>query len=125
LAEIITSQWPDIRKIIQVCQQSSLTGTLKLSQQALISQNVKNKILDFLIKKSSFQEIRKFVVEQDIKRFEEIYDYLYEHLDKYAEGKQASIILKLADGMRNDIQSVNKQIVFLATVIEILKSLKS
>ena len=125
LAEIVTSQWPDIRKTIQVCQQSSLTGTLKLSQQALVSQNVKNKILDFLVRKSSFQEIRKFVVEQDIKRFEEIYDHLYEHLDKYADGKHASIIIKLADGMRNDIQSVNKQIVFLATVIEILKSLKS
>lgn len=124
LAEIITSQWPDIRKIIQVCQQSSLTGTLKLSQQALISQNIKNKILDFLIKKVPFQEIRKFVTEQDLKRFEEIYEYLYENLDKFAEGKQSSVILKLADGIKDDIQSINKQIVFLATIIEILKSLK-
>jgi DNA polymerase III delta prime subunit len=124
LAEIITSQWPDIRKIIQVCQQSSLTGTLKLSQQALISQNTKNRILDLLIKKSSFQEIRKFVVEQDLKKFEEIYEYLYENLDKFAEGKQASVILKLADGQRDDILSVNKQISFLATIIGILQALK-
>jgi len=124
LAEIITSQWPDIRKIIQVCQQSSLTGTLKLSQQALVAQNVKNRILDLFVKKVSFTEIRKFVVEQDLKRFEEIYDYLYENLDKFAEGKQASVILKLADGIKNDTQSINKQIMFLATVIEILKSLK-
>lgn len=124
LAEIINSQWPDIRKIIQVCQQSSLTGTLKLSQQALISQNTKNKLLDFFLKKTSFQEIRKFVVEQDLKRFEEIYEYLYENLDKFAEGKQASVILKLADGQKDDVLSPNKQIVFLATVIGILQSLK-
>lgn len=124
LAEIITSQWPDIRKIIQVCQQSSLTGTLKLSQQALVSQNIKNRILDLLVRKASFQEIRKFVVEQDLKRFEEIYEYLYENLDKFAEGKQASVILKLADGQRDDILAVNKQISFLATIIGILQSLK-
>lgn len=124
LAEIINSQWPDIRKIIQVCQQSSLTGVLKLSQQALISQNIKNKILDLLSKKVPFQEVRKFVVEQDLKRFEEIYEYLYENLDKFAEGKQASVILKLADGQRDDILSVNKQISFLATIIGILQALK-
>lgn len=125
LATIVNLYYPDIRKIIQVCQQYSLTGTLKLTQAELVAQDIRSKILDFLIKKSSFLEIKKFIIEQNIKKFQEIYDYLFDNLDKFAEGKQASVILKLAEGMKDDGQSANKQIVFLATIIEILKSLKT
>ena len=125
LAEIINSYYPDIRKTIQLCQQSSLSGTLKLSQSVLIKQDLKNKIVEMLKVKSPFLDIRKFVVDQDLKRFEEIYDYLYDNLDKYAEGKQAAVILKLAAGVKSDSLVVNKQIVFMETIIEILKTLKA
>jgi DNA polymerase III delta prime subunit len=125
LVVIINTYYPDIRKIIQVCQQYSLNGELKLSKSELVAQDIRTKLLDFLIKKSPFAEIRKFVTEQDIKKFDEIYEYLYEHLDKFAEGKQASVILKLAEGQKNNLLSTNKQIMFLATIIEILKTLKS
>jgi DNA polymerase III delta prime subunit len=125
LATVINSYYPDIRKVIQVCQQYSLDGTLKLSQEELISSNIQNKLLDLFVRKSPFSEIRKFIVEQDIRKFEEIYDFLYENVDKFSDGKQASVILKLADGCRDNNNTVNKQIIFLAIAIEILKILKS
>ena len=124
LASVITLYYPDIRKIIQVCQQYSLTGTLKISQSELVANDVRTKILDFFIRKAPLAEIRKFVSEQNLKKYQEIYDYLFENVDKYAEGKQASVILKLADGQRNDFLSANKQMAFLATVIGILQALK-
>jgi DNA polymerase III delta prime subunit len=124
LASIINLYYPDIRKVIQVCQQYSLTGTLKLSQSELVANDVRTKLLDFLIKRSPLAEIRKFVMEQNIKKFQEIYDHLFENIDKFADGKQASVILKLADAQRDDALSTNKQIVFLATVIGILQVIK-
>ena len=70
-------------------------------------------------------QIRKYVIEQNLTRFEEIYQHLYDNLDKYAEGKQASMILNLADAIRNDTMVVNKQIVFMEFLIKSLQSLKS
>jgi DNA polymerase III delta prime subunit len=125
LKAIMDTYYPDIRKIIQTCQQCSVTGSLKLSKTILVEHDLKNKIVEMLRVRAPFVEIRKYVVEQDLKRFEEIYEYLYEKLDVYAEGKQASVILKIADGIRNDTLSINKQIMFLACIVEILKSLKT
>lgn len=124
LAAVINLYYPDIRKIIQVCQQYSLTGTLKIHQSELVANDFRTKMLDFLIKRAPLAEIRKFVSEQNIKKYQEIYDHLFENIDKFAEGKQASVILKLADGQRDDVLSANKQIVFLATIIGILQALK-
>lgn len=125
LAAIVNTYYPDIRKIIQLAQQFSLTGMLKLSRTDLIESDCKNKLVELLKVKSPFLEIRKFITEQNLTRFEDVYDHLYEHLDKYADGKHAAIILKIADGVRDDSLVVNKQIVFLACIIEILKVLKT
>jgi hypothetical protein len=45
-------------------------------------------------------------------------------VDKFAEGKQGSVILKIADGIKNDTLGPNKQIMFMACMIEILAILK-
>lgn len=125
MAVIVNTYYPDIRKIIQVTQQSSLTGVLKVSRQNLIDNDVRNKIIEMLRVKTSFIEIRKFVIEQGLTRFEEIYSYLSDNMDKYADGKHASITLKLADAIIADANAANKQIIFLACMVEILKSLKT
>jgi replication factor C small subunit len=125
LAVIVNAYYPDIRKVIQFAQQSSLTGELKLSRVNLIEQDIKNKIVEMLKVKMPLIQIRKYIIEQNLTRFEEIYQHLYENLDKYAEGKQASMILNLADAIRNDTMVVNKQIVFMEFLIKSLQSLKS
>lgn len=124
LAVVINSYYPDIRKCIQVCQQSSLTGILKVSKENLIQNDVKNKIMEFLKVRSPLIEIRKYVIEQNITRFEEIYQHLYDNLDKYAEGKQASMILNIADAEVRESMVVNKQIVFMEFIVKSLNSLK-
>lgn len=124
LAAVVNLYYPDIRKIIQVCQQYSLSGILKLSQSELVVNDVRTKLLDLLVRKAPLVEIRKFIAEQNIRRYQEIYEFLFDNVDKYAEGKQASVILKLADGQRDDFFSTNKQIMFMSTIIGILQTLK-
>ncbi len=125
LAIIVNTYYPDIRKIIQVSQQSSLTGTLKVSKANLVQYDIRNKIVEMLKVRSPAVDIKKYVIEQNLNRFEELYQHLFENVDTYAEGKQASVLLKIADGARNDTLSPMKQIQFVACIIEILKSLKT
>ena len=75
--------------------------------------------------RSSSLDIKKYVIEQNLMRFEDIYQHLYDNIDKFAEGKQSGVILKIADGIKNDTMCANKQIMFIACIIEILKVLKS
>jgi DNA polymerase III delta prime subunit len=124
LAIIINVYYPDIRKVIQVSQQSSLNGILKVSRANLIEYDIKTKIVEMLRVRKSSLEIRQYVIDQNLNRFDEIYTHLYENVDKYAEGKQAAVILKIADAVLNDTFVAHKQIVFMACIIEILKSLK-
>lgn len=125
MAVIVNTYYPDIRKVIQVAQQSSLTGTLSISKENLIGNDVQNKIVEMLKTRSPLLEFRKLIVEQNLTRFDEMYQHLYENLNKYAEGKEASIILNLADAIRSDSMVANKQIVFLEFLIKSLKSLKT
>ena len=124
LAIIINTYYPDIRKIIQFAQQYSLTGTLKLTKSTLVEYDIKNKIVEMLKVRAPFLEIKRYVIEQNLTRFEEIYKHLFENVDKFAEGKQASVTIKIADRMRDDISCPNKQIIFTACMAEILKILK-
>ncbi len=125
LAIIVNSYYPDIRKIIQVAQQSSLMGPLSVSKANLVEYDIRNKIVEMLKTRASSIEIRKYVIENNLLRFEEIYQHLFDNVDKYAEGKQSSVILKIADGIRNDSLGPNKQIMFIACIIEILMVLKT
>lgn len=124
IAEIINAYYPDIRKTIQVSQQFTNNGELNLIRTELVANDIKNKIVEMLSVRSGFTEIRKFIIEQGITRFEDIYEHLYENIDKFAEKKVASVVLCLAEGVKNDALVSNKQIVFLACLIEILKNLK-
>lgn len=125
LALVVKTYYPDIRKVIQYSQQCSLTGTLKISQSNLIELDIRNKIMEMLKVRSSFSDIRKYLTDQNLTRFEEVYQHLYDNVDKYADGKQASMILNLADAIRNDTMVANKEIVFMEFIIKSLKSLKS
>lgn len=125
LAVVVNTYYPDIRMIIQVAQQSSLTGVLKISKANLIENDVRNKITEMLRVRTSFLEIRKYIIEQGLSRFEEIYEHLYDNLDKFAEGKQSSVILNIADAVFRETNVPNKQIIFLACIVEILRTLKS
>jgi len=125
MAAVINAYYPDIRKCIQVCQQSSHSGVLRVSKESLVQYDVKNKIMEFLKVRAPLADIRRYIVDQNITRFEEIYQHLYDNLDKYAEGKLGSMILNLADAVRDDTLVANKQIIFLEFLVKSLKSLKN
>jgi replication factor C small subunit len=125
MATIVNTYYPDIRKVIQVAQQYSLSGILTINKSNFIANDLKAKIMQMLKTRTSLLEMRKFVVDQNLNRFEEVYQYLYDNLDQYAEGKQAAIILNLADAIRSDTLVANKQIVFLEFLVKSLKTLKS
>lgn len=125
---MINSFHPDMRKVINFAQQSNVGGVLKISKQSVIGNDFTDKIVEILKspKPSSFSEIRQIVADFDPNSFDDLYKHLFEKVETYGNGKDALIIVELADSLYQSSLVIPKarDITFLACVYKILKHLK-
>jgi hypothetical protein len=63
---------------------------------------------------------RKVIADSRMQDFTELYTYLYEKVNDYAGDHTSSVILLLAEGQYKEAQVVDKEITFVATLINII-----
>jgi len=124
LVPIIDASYPDIRKIINTCQLNSSKGELKVDVSNILSSDIKIKIVDLLKgnddKRNKYMKIRQAVADSRIQDFSELYGYLYEKISEYAGDNTSNVILTLSEGQYKDAMVVDKEICFMATIIQIV-----
>ena len=124
LVPIIDSSYPDIRKIINTCQLNSSKGILKVDVSNIMNSDIKIKIVDLLKGKDTtrnkYMKIRQAVADSRIQDFSEIYGYLYEKIDEYACDNTSNVILTLSEGQYKDSMVIDKEITFMATIIQVV-----
>lgn len=128
VAFIISSYFPDLRKIINFSQQSAINGELKLAKANSIDHDYKTKLIELLKthkKNGIFDEIRQLVADASFSNYEEVYKYLFEHVNDYASNKQAEVILNLADAVYQSALVFEREITFVATMHKLLTVLNS
>ena len=128
VADIISSFYPDIRRVMNTCQLQSSKGELNVDKQTILQADFKNKIVDLLAsgeeKSNAYMQIRQIVGDNKVNDFAELYTALYERLDDYAAGNTANVILELAQGQFRDALVIDKEICFMATIIAIINIIK-
>ena len=60
------------------------------------------------------------VNDNHVNDFSEVYRFLYDHIDEFAENNIANTILVIADGVKNDPFVVDKEICFMDTIIKLI-----
>lgn len=126
VAFIVNSYFPDMRKIINYTQQSSLCGVLKIATENITDQDYKTRLIELLKnynRKGIFTEIRQLVSDASFSNYDEIYKYLFEHVNDYAGTKQVDIILLLADAVYQSALVFEREITFVAAMLRILNVL--
>ena len=128
VADIISSYYPDIRRILNTCQLQSAKGELKVDHQIMVESNFQTKLVELLKanddKRNMFMNIRQAVADNRLNDYSEMYSMLYSRVDEYAAGNTANVILTIAEGLSKDALVVDKEIVFMSTIIQILNIIK-
>ena len=123
LVTIVNAGYPDIRRVINAGQRQSISGELVVDKESSILNDYKVKLLEILKtkdKKTSFKEIRQLLANSHIRDYSEAFRLLYDEVSEYAQGKTAMAIMTLAKYQLSDVQVVDKEINFMAGVIELL-----
>lgn len=127
VAFIVNSYFPDMRKVINEAQKLSITGELKLLKASTTDQDYKTKLVELLKtpnKAGIFDEIRQLVADASFSNYEEVYRYLFDHVNDYAPSKQAEVILHLADAVYQTALVFEREITFVAAMHKLLSVLK-
>ena len=123
----MNSGYPDIRRVINSAQRQVVNGKLVVDEQALIENDYKLQLIDILKKENkrdAFKKIRKLLANSKVTDFSDGFRLLYDTIDDWAVGHTAEVILTLAEGQRDDIVVVDKEINFMATMVKILTIIK-
>jgi hypothetical protein len=94
----------------------------------MVESNFQTKLIELLKssndKRNLFVNIRQAVADNRLNDYSEMYSMLYDKVDEYAAGNTANVILTIADGLSKDALVVDKEIVFMSTIIQILNIIK-
>jgi replication factor C small subunit len=123
LAGIIKTYYPDIRKIINVAQQS-IDDTTTLNPGALIAnvEDVLNTII-LLLKarpKNVWTDIRQAIVDEDINDFIPLFTGLYERATEYTSSPP-DVAIHSAQYMWQNNSIADKELNFMAFISQLLK----
>lgn len=125
-AFIVNSYFPDMRKIINFAQQSSVSGELKIAKANSVDHDFKTKLVELLkspTKAGVFDEIRQLVADAAFSNYEEVYKYLFDHVNEYAPNKAPEVILHLADAVYQSALVFEREITFVAAMHKLLRVL--
>jgi len=121
IAIIINSSYPDIRQIINSAQRQVVDKKLVLDTSSIIHNNYKLKLLELLRRGNSFNDIRQLIADNFVNDYIELYKLLYDEVDTFAENQVSEVIIAIAESQYRDQFVVDKEINFMALIIQILK----
>jgi DNA polymerase III delta prime subunit len=128
IGTIVTSGYPDIRRVINSAQRQTVSGVLKIDKYAMLANDYKLRLLEHLkndSKAQAFNNIRQLLADSQVSNYTELYKLLYDTLDEWGKGHVAPCVLIIADAQATDAFAVDKEIHVMAMVIKLLAEIKT
>jgi|TARA_R110000824_G_scaffold344_14_gene2577 replication factor C small subunit len=121
IAVLVNASYPDIRQVINSTQRQVVNKKLVIDTSSIIEKNYKLRLIELLINRSPFKDIRQLTADNHIEDYNELFRLLYDEVDTYAPNAVPDAILKISDAQYKDAHAVDKEINFMALIINILK----
>lgn len=125
LETIVNNNYPDVRKMLNTIQISTVNNTIKLDETALVESNYMDKVLTELKKKkSNWRTIRQIIADSNVSDFEGFYRYLYDKSNEYAPGKEGMIAYYINEYSYQSNFRIDKEVNCMALMSKIIETIK-
>jgi replication factor C small subunit len=123
IKNLIVKYYPDMRKMLNVLQMSVKDDAVVLDETVLTSNNYIKEVLKELIGNKNWITIRQIIADSNTKDFEELYRSLFEHISKYALGKEGSVTIILNEHLYQANFRIDKEINVMSAIAKIIEVL--
>lgn len=120
---IVNLSKPDMRRMIQLLQQNSITGKLELGSGGVMNDSYILEIIELLKNKQSFETIRKVLTNVPVLNYILLYKTLFDSVEAFCKKGADQVRLDIAEYLYRDAFVVDKEINLSALIIKILKQL--
>jgi replication factor C small subunit len=125
LANVVTQFYPDLRKMLNTIQLSIVDDKLKVDKTVVVSSSYMNSILKELKQpKPSWTQLRQIILDSGVKDFEETYRFLFEHISKYAPGREGTVSVILNEHLYQANFRIDKEINIASCLSKIVDAIK-
>ena len=125
LETIVNNNYPDVRKMLNTIQISTVNNTISLDESTLVESNYMDKVLSELNKKKpNWRTIRQIIADSNVSDFEGFYRYLYDKSNEYAPGKEGMIAYYINEYSYQSNFRIDKEVNCMALISKIIETIK-
>jgi replication factor C small subunit len=124
IKSIVNQYYPDLRKMLNTIQSSTINGKLLLDKDVLVSSNYMLSVIKELSTSKNWKNIRQIIADSGVKDFEELYRFLFDNSSKYASGREGSVAIILNEHLYQANFRIDKEINIISAISKIIETIK-
>jgi DNA polymerase III delta prime subunit len=124
IKSIVNQYYPDLRKMLNTIQSSTINSKLLLDKDVLVSSNYMLSVIKELSTSKNWKNIRQIIADSGVKDFEELYRFLFENSSKYASNREGSIAVILNEHLYQSNFRIDKEINIMSAISKIIETIK-
>ena len=111
IKSLVNQYYPDIRKMLNTIQASTVKNTLNLDKSTLVSTSYMSDVLkELTLDKPNFTTIRQIIADANISDFDELYRFLYDNSNQYLPNKQGTVAMLINEHQYQSNFRIDKEI---------------
>jgi DNA polymerase III delta prime subunit len=123
IGKVVNKFYPDLRKMLNTIQSSTINGKLELDDSLLVSTSYMLAILEELkLKKPSFTKIRQLIADANVDDFEELFRFLYDESSQYLPNKEGTVAILVNEHQYKANFRIDKEINTMSLIQNLIEN---
>ena len=111
IKSLVNQYYPDIRKMLNTIQASTVDNTLSLDKSTLSSTSYMSDVLkELTLDKPNYTTIRQIIADAEVSDFDGLYRFLYDNSDQYLPNKQGTVAMIINEHQYQSNFRIDKEI---------------
>ena len=123
IKSLVQRCYPDLRRMLNLIQSSTVDGVLKLDSDVLVQNNYMLAILKELSTGKNYTTLRQILADSGVKEYEELYRYLFDNASQFAPNKEGTIAIILNEHLYQANFRIDKEINMASCFAKILETI--